>query len=502
MRKLTDILSFGLIAVMTAISSCSADLEPDRRQTPEENPLYISFRLSQPGETINSGSITRANVETSAEPAESRIQDLIGVLVDPSADNAVVGMASSDDSNVIISQEDNATTAQVIMNFGSSALFQRKHTYKLYVFANLSGNYSSIKAKKTGKISDVGGLPMSVAAFKRSDISSNHIPMTTTTDAAANVKVWLAENTEYPITSPYIVKIEDNIATADGTSPATLQLTPLQACIYFNDESLTHDITYSEASGETSGTTTYTPQPELSVTFKQMNIKTLHPSVFLHEKNPKSSPEVSNTGADAYGSLIGISLSTKGKLAYIPENIPAKDSNGKLTYSKATYIEMVGILGLASGSVINDVNVRKALNGEAVDNTAINGSGATGTTVHPTLYYYDDGNFQSGLTVAYHNTNANSNWKAIDYDSGLGGYPVKYRHAIRHAAGADDGKYDDLEYAVVRNHIYQIGIKSVSSLPHPFDESDETENSRRDISLRIVPQEKWIYHRGGFLLEL
>ena len=180
-------------------------------------------------------------------------------------------------------------------------------------------------------------------------------------------------------------------------------------------------------------------------------------------------------------------------LCYLPENVPAVD---RVSYQTATGFIFTGILKGVEG--VCDEELIAYLDGSKIVNGA-----------HPTLYYYDDGRFQS-MPMYRAVAPTGSNWRSITWSETLGGYAVSYRKAIRHggyagqtpAPVADDGVVSEMEYGVVRNHNYELSIGKVTALPHPAGNTDIPETNKEDIDLKITVDTNWEYHRGTTEIEI
>ena len=85
-------------------------------------------------------------------------------------------------------------------------------------------------------------------------------------------------------------------------------------------------------------------------------------------------------------------------------------------------------------------------------------------------------------------------YKVLEKDKVTGHYYLKYKYLIPHhlpinpsgSVDGDSGKFDGdlapMQYAIVRNNIYQIGLTGITSLPHP----NEPDNLFLAIDLKVL----------------
>ncbi|MDE5842470.1 MAG: hypothetical protein K2H35_01885, partial [Muribaculaceae bacterium] len=457
----------------------------------EDGPkLFVSFWVSQTadGTSASSRGATRASGDAteSVERNEANLKSVVGLLVDAD-NNRIMGVASG--AKVTIYPDDTGLTSRVVLNMGSANFYEREHKYRLYLVANAASISPTLNASQGKNIGELGNTIMGLSSFKYSALEESTNPglaMSTVEADALTVKVWLEENGDYSSEEKAYVAEFENSADNDSGKEAILNLTPLYGVLRFADDDYSHYITYKQGDGAAE-----VEKTEVKVVFKNATVKRAANSAYLMPQGSVSEFSIKSPhSATPSVSVANISVG-KGKFAYVPEYIPTITDN-KLLYNQVTYLELDGILAVDDKCTEIDGDVKSAITRSATSSAGL-----------PTLYYYDDGKFQSGLTVKSHAGEAG--WHAIAYDSTLKGYKVTYRHAIRHDAGEgknlDDAIYHQLEYGIVRNYLYEISINSVSALPHPFKESDEIESNRKDISLRIVPPAKWTYHRGGSIIE-
>lgn len=488
MRYLKRLPRSIYFAAMIGLAGCAADRQSEP-ETPvaEDADTWVSFQVCTPGDVADT-ELTRATAsDLSKSQLESKIGKMTVLIVDPSTEggNRVVGVSKK----VTIGTQ--STTAPygytVTANLGMNTFYLREHKYKLYVMANLPVDIKESDAKGP-TVDGLGQLVASgMTAFTPATLesSTNGLPMTTLPDNAKDVMMYLLPDKEYTQDDPYVVQKE---ATSDyaNVEAGTLILTPLVARLDVvaqeNITNFTYPISYKVEENGTEKSVS-----EVNVIFKKATLKNSADKVYLMPQGTESAYSLTSPDSQVFGSA---SFDVKGGIAmYVPEYVPSLTDN-KLLYKAATYLELDGILSTAGCTVI-DEKVKKAID-----------EAATKGTSSPKLYYYDDGKVQTGLTLTEPKAGA-TNWHTLSYDSELKGYKVTYRHAVRHDAGSgknlDDGIYNPQEYGVVRNYIYNIGIASVSALPHPWNEdgSKEVESPVKDIYLKITTPAKWTYHRGA-----
>ncbi|MDE6444113.1 MAG: hypothetical protein K2K64_06815 [Muribaculaceae bacterium] len=439
------------------LASCSNG-EPQREQVMSIDPVWVTLEFSQPSETL-----TRADGDKKS-PAETPINSVIALLVDGEGvdKGKVCGISRAADSEI------KAVAGQtgkysVTLNMGLSSVYEREHAYNLYLFANISdGGYNILRGSINKKIADIGVMTENMECILPSELATKHIKYTTLNEDAANVVVKLEENTEYPKDQPYEAK-DATVATQAGN----LKLTPMQSRLDFVKTTGIEDFTYPVTRvGETA--------PEVKVQFKKFVVNCIAGKEYFFKQLDNDAVKTPLLEATDYSSK-SVDISN-GAFMYVNENVPSVP-----TFSNATYIEFQGIL-VADESTVCTAGVKDAITG----------------TAHPDIYYYDDGTYQSALMTTLPESAAN--WRKLSYDAALGGYKVVYRRMIRHDAGEgknlEDGKVEPMEYGIVRNHIYNIGINRVTSLPHPWSVTDGPENGKEDIDLKILVPKVWKdYHR-------
>lgn len=92
-------------------------------------------------------------------------------------------------------------------------------------------------------------------------------------------------------------------------------------------------------------------------------------------------------------------------------------------------------------------------------------------------------------------------YQDIDYDATKGGYFLTYYGTIHHNEGDDvtvSGDDPDpatvpapMKYAIVRNNVYQLSVKSVKNLPNP----EEPETMYLQLSVKVLP---WVKRKNDF----
>lgn len=187
-------------------------------------------------------------------------------------------------------------------------------------------------------------------------------------------------------------------------------------------------------------------------------------------------------------------------ICYVTENVPGK---GDLTLKNATGVIFTAMLVYDPSSTPSDI------------------AGYIGGATHPTLVYFDDGTYQSGLMKYDADKHKGADWhlvkwetvtvkdKTTNEDKKVEGYIVRYLKTIRHGgitpdkkgtstepeSPAIDGKIGDMEYATVRGFRYVMHIAGVTTLPHPYHPDYTPEDGKGDIDIEVKVPEKWIYDR-------
>lgn len=484
--KYTRHISLSLIyAALLLLGGCAADRidEPAGGATDDSGQFWIQFRLAQdisnPVGPAESAKTRATDTDLVKTDDEVKIKSLVGLLFD--TDNSgnpksLVGYSRAADDD-IDGPTDKRTT--VLLNMGLNSYYKREQKYRLYVFANIPGesdaNYKALEAAKGKSFADVqkmvADIPFSYPAEDKG------IALGTSLADGLKIMVWLKKGEKYDGNNPYIVQVESSDPANAGRNDAVLSLTPLQARFDFVSKTGVSDFTYP-VNFVVNGVS----KPEIKVKFVNYNVVIPTRQVYYFQNGKVIDNSVASPAPD--DSRETSLLSSMYQSVYVPEFVPSVADDKKLKFGDVTYVALRAVPVVdASCTAPSDVK------------DAINSASADVKRATP-LWYYDDGTFQSGLTTKSHE--GESNWHAITYDPELRDYGICYYHAVRHSAGTEDNIYTQLEYGVVRNYIYKIGIESVAALPHPFDpQTVPVENVRVDVSLRINPPEEWTYHRIG-----
>ncbi len=184
-------------------------------------------------------------------------------------------------------------------------------------------------------------------------------------------------------------------------------------------------------------------------------------------------------------------------ICYVTENVPSKNN---VTLGNAT-----GLIFIAKLEATSDTPKTIA---DCINSTSDN---------HPTLAYFDDGTYQSGLELYVSAKHTDPNWHLVKWetikvgDKEVSGYIVRYIKPIRHGginsdtlddngidkapAAASDGICDDMEYATVRGFRYVVRIADVSFLPHLYNPDDSPEDGKGDLDVQMYLPKSWTYHR-------
>lgn len=463
MRFNSILYPLGLLAASAMLTGCASNGEPSVPDTDTESAVWLSFTL----DNIDFAANTRA-VNTDWE---SQVESLI-VYVTPKGSTDVVAYGiptASDISNVTSSTDGSATYTVLVSIFGNVT---KNTAYNLYVAANIpeADQKSIYMPAHTGATGTLNSLTVGHTGTAFTDWTASaspslqHIPMGCGTPLEFTLL-----NSEYPYETPF-------------ETGGTVELTRLYGRLDFKDASLTTTATNIFPIDAWGGNS-------LSIEFKSIRPVNLTSSSHLQATMRSENQNlVSNPASQTYFtthsaiSITSASASDYSKLCYLPENSPLAEN---ATFNTLTYLEFTGVLQAGANTNL-DPTVRARL--EAT------------TDPGESLYYYDDGAFQSTLMAAKPADAGTDHWNELKWDAVLGGYAVTYRHAIRHGGvegaftDATDGKIDEMEYAVVRNTVYRLSISSVASLPHPT--ADTPESTKQDISVNIQPAKWTQYHRG------
>lgn len=537
MRRLKRYILTSIAAVGALIlSGCAAETPDVPITAPDDSPFYLTFQLATPGSGSSGPAHAPATrVEDSSEGTvdkneeELTVTSIIAYMVDVEEGvnkNRIAGVAYGD--KVIIGDltDPNGTrTRTITLNMGVNTLYKREHNYWIYVLANISVTDDLVKdviGKKIGSINSSilslsGGLTI-LPGSETGKLATVGLPMSTTDTDAAKIKVWLEEKkedgtTDYSTSSTaYVVK-----SVTDETQAGVLDLTPLYSRFdfaFFDEKTnFNYPIQYKVGEGTNAPTET-----EMYVEFKQARVAGAAEQVYTvlqtgsgNQKYVSPSQNLTGSISSSQFKIENSKVTTSGldsytkPAIYVPEYIPTVGTDKMLNYKQVTYLELDAVLKADADCKIS---------GTVKD--AINKTGdyaSTPAASMPALGYYDDGQYQSTLMlwddskmkVANHWTKLVWESKTVGGET-VSGYWVTYRHAIRHGAvgtgssNADDGVVYPMEYGVVRNHLYQIGIESVSALPHPWETTTLIESPNKDINIKILPPKQWTYHRGGFNL--
>lgn len=458
--------AMACMAVAGLTLSCSNDFEPVEFPVTETGvPVWINLSLAAPA-----GAPTRDGESAAAEPdAESRINTLAVVLTD--ADGTVKSVGTALPGDIVYDKETGLYSVKVLA--GTSITINQKD-YNLYVVANApaDGGYTWLSRH----IGAATGLTADKVTFTADgSIPASGIPMATV--EADKVAVSLTDEglkNGYPKDDPYMV---------GGTANRkTVKVHRLWSRVDFT--------------GDTEFAVADTP---LTVTFVEARPLTIASEVYLMFN--KASDYVNCPAFAAYAGPVeakplaagwsapsGSTAPYDGTLWYLPENVPAQGED--VTWANTTYVEFTALLGADASKSGLSPEIAGYIGGETDDN---------GT--HPDLWYYDDGVFQSPLTVdANRNTTSNpANWHRVQWDNTRKGYTVTYVRALRNnveGSSADDGVITPMEYGLVRNTIYRISVNSVRLMPRPFKEDDPVEKYN-DLNITVTTPGEWTYHGTG-----
>lgn len=484
---------------MLSLGGCSSNNldEPSNNESDEQ--LWISFNLTQQSAAETSNS-TRAGETEGMLPTEYAIDKstIVAMLFDTDANgrpSKVAGIAKGHD---IVSSSGEGANKSLIINMGGANFYEEKHKYRLFVFANLPSSLETkLGTSFNALISTISDYTAALTVKTKSDLNGKKgVALGTEIEDALNVMVYLRENDKYnhsTAATAYIVQpnASNPDATVDVENPATLILSPLCSRLDFiygeGKSDFIYPVQFTSTSGSESSTNT-----EVKVKFVQGKICNVASSTYLLPKvtgSVYSSPSQTLSATGSATAIEASSASAPKPFAYVPEFVPTIGTDKSLTFEKTTYMELDAIL-VADDDCTMATDVKEAING----------------ATHPELAYYDDGTFQSALMVYNPVTMTGQHWIILEHETktvgteSVSGYWVPYRHAIRHDAGTDasgkslnkeDGVVHPMEYGIVRNYIYQIGIKSVSALPHPWSTSTPVESTNKDINITVSTPKVW-----------
>ncbi len=355
--------------------------------------------------------------------------------------------------------------------------------YDLHVAANLTEQDNILAAVWATNTDEISGLTVAhsgITEWKSATMraGSNYIPMSSATPVEFKI-----EDKDYPRTDP----IKTNGTT---TAPLSITLTRLFARVDFKD-----------ASPATTAANTYEVENnnQILVTFTSMKPMNIASTSFLayqassgQVNNPSSKTLFDNASAFPMATT---PVDEEGYVSqfYLTENTPAKTN---ATFKNLTYVELTAKVTPTDKC---PTELKNVLQGKDKNGNA--------TTVHPALWYYDDGTFQSTLMLTAPENTSDPNWHKVEYKTDAY-YLPPYRKAIRHGGvegattDAEDGVIDLMEYGIVRNHVYQVSIAKVASLPHPWTDTDYPEDGKSDLKVQVKVPEGWdAYHRGAFEVE-
>lgn len=460
MRYLKTIPLSIYAAGLLALSGCASESPeiPGATGAQEGEEFWLQFEISNPAESAETRATGNNGTDIEKTEAEATINanSTCVMLVDIDNDQPtyIRGIAFGSDKVKIESGENGKSIIKA--NMGLHTLFTANHPYCIFVFANLPASVD-LSTEYNMAISTVGETVVSGLSIMTS-VGADGIPMASLADEAKEVIVNLPSTNQYTTESS---------AFHVGTE---LPLTPLYARIDFVKNSTYPDFAYpiSYKTGESTSVT------EVKVQFTHAALKNAATKVNLL---PNAALDMNGTALRSpsnmtFSNSSALVMQTSAPFLYLPEFVPTVSSS-KLSFVETTYIELYAkLVADDTCNLADDVK------------TAIN-QASTSKTASPKLYYYDDGTSQSSLTTVSHAGEAN--WTELSYDATVDGYKLTYRHAIRHNTnGSDDGIINQQEYGVVRNYIYNIGIASVSSLPHQWADTENVEN-KRDVVLHITP---------------
>ena len=366
--------------------------------------------------------------------------------------------------------------------------------YDLYLVANAS---EDDRRKIMGSLNVKSlEIPYNVSDWECSRFEASGF-MLMNSDAPISINI---EDKEYPRENPYYAGGEKGSANRQSIS-LTRQLARIDfTSSATNPNNIFSVNTYEQDEEGNQGDA----KPLFDIRFYEMKIENIADKEYLFSTpgsltNTFISPSSQSFSSQTF--TIGGTAGTK-PLCYLPEHIPAYSSltasNNSVTFGNTTYMEFAGLLTAGS---------------------ACPASLKTAMEAGKDIWYYDDGTFQTIPRVLAEDEAepVGDSWHKLTYTTvgtgatAISGYAVKYRKAIRHNALADngtpatdansatlnanDGRIRAMEYGVLRNHIYEVSIGAVRSLPRPVSDTDLVEDGKETLELQIKIPTTWTYHR-------
>lgn len=502
MKSFKKISPFALLMMATALTGCSSEEPvPGENKVGKDSGQYISISLSnlnlpqtragKPDWDSLVKSLTAYICEANEDGSDSGVVEALAVPATyPSSWNETIG----DGTDI----EYNPTTKkyEVLLALGKNLTPGKK--YNLYLVANIDVAVKMDLVSAT----DIKKIQVSYSAMGWSDWSNSSVindrfmPL----NSDEPIEILFEADKEYPRENPYYAGGEKGSANRQSIS-----LTRQLARIDFtssapNPNNIFSVNTYEQDEEGNQGDA----KPLFDIRFYKMKIENIADKEYLFSTagsltNTFISPSSQSFSSQTF--TIGGTAGTK-PLCYLPEHIPAYSSltasNNSVTFGNTTYMEFAGLLTAGS---------------------ACPASLKTAMEAGKDIWYYDDGTFQTIPRVLAEDEAepVGDSWHKLTYTTvgtgatAISGYAVKYRKAIRHNALADngtpatdansatlnanDGRIRAMEYGVLRNHIYEVSIGAVRSLPRPVSDTDLVEDGKETLELQIKIPTTWTYHR-------
>lgn len=492
MRLRSFLYPLGVLPVLALLSCSSEEPLPQGSVTEDPGEMWLSLNITGPDALEK----TRAEGDTEDTPATDPYEKIVNSVIvyitkNGEKDILSVGFPVKDDD---LSGSNGTYTALMPL----SNKLTSDTDYDLHVAANLPDRDAILASVWTTGDDEVSGLTVDHSAITEWSCSamrsgSTYIPM-----SSASPVTFKISNDNYSRENPI------SVTEPNGDKALSIELTRLFSRVDYMDIS---------ESDKDENTYPIDNNNQLMVTFtsiKPMNIATSSFLAFNKDENGQVNNPTGKSLKENANTVSLLETSTEEEsteetstaekefipLFYLAENTPTQEN---ATFQNLTYVELTAKILPVEGKCPTEI--KNVLEGKDTEGNA--------TDVHPSLWYYDDGTFQSTLMAAKPDGAGIDHWIELTWDTTLGGYPIIYRHAIRHDAGKDasgndlnkdDGIVNLMEYGIVRNTVYQVSIESVLSLPHPF--ADSPEDLKPDLKVQVTIPTSWdAYHRGAFEIE-
>lgn len=448
------------------------------------------------------------------EGSDTRALDMIDDPTDPSTTIRSVTVYLTDNNDVIKAVGEgnlntkefvagsNQTRMHILAAIDAHSPLVEGDTYRIRVVANASMMNPLSQASVEGTTVAHKNVkwtysPTSYAALSRKGLPQDGVPMSTLGDDYSTVKIEAGKGT---VGSPYVA----------GKDVA---LTRMMSAIDYNPGFEANEYAIDKegvlAVGKQNLEVKFLTMQPVNVAKESYLMQRVSQTVTGLVQVPSQSawygalPSVAYTApaaalkevsATAYEMHVG--RQEVKRICYVTENVPDKNA-----------VNVGNATGIIFTAQLRKTSSTPASIAEYFDVTAES---------HPDLVYFDDGTYQSGLSVYDESKHDDGNWHLVKWEtltvgeSTVSGYMVRYLKTIRHGginpdtidpngttptAAASDGQCSDMEYATVRSFRYVMRITDVTALPHPYIPSAKPEDVSGDIDVLVEVPDSWTYHR-------